>query len=69
MRSLQLFALESVGGQPVTSPGAPVMLTAQLALPTCFEELLLERVPSASITESNVDCRCAFDCDVLVADC
>jgi hypothetical protein len=65
--SVQLFALEEVSGAPATG----FTFTAQLALPSCFEALLIETYPEIEITAGNgPTCDdCAFDCGGLTANC
>lgn len=68
LRSIQLFSLQSIGGMPVSGPVA-MEFSAQLALPTCFEERLTELIPNLHLIGSDVECACALTCDLLVADC
>ncbi len=70
LRSIQLFSLESIGGVPVSDP-TPIEFSAQLALPTCFEDRLIEMIPQleTQLIGSQVECTCTLECDLLVADC
>ena len=68
LRSIQLFSLQSIGGMPVSGP-VSMEFSAQLALPTCFEDRLIELIPNLHLIGSDVHCACAQDCDLLVADC
>lgn len=63
----QLFALEEIGGEPATG----FVFTGQLALPSCFEERLVELYPGISITAGNgLMCSdCSFSCGGLAANC
>jgi hypothetical protein len=65
--AVQLFALEEIAGEPADG----FVFTAQLALPSCFEERLLERYPNVSITPGNgpVCDDCSFECGALVVNC
>jgi hypothetical protein len=68
LRAIQLFSLTSIGGMPVSGP-VSMEFSAQPALPTCFEDRLIELIPNLNLIGSDVQCACAFTCDLLVADC
>lgn len=68
LHSIQLFSLISIGGMPVSGP-VPMEFSAQLALPNCFEDRLIELIPNLSLIGSDVQCACVLECDLLVADC